>query len=254
MIKRNFAGKDSNHGGSAAICVGISVETSADSSARYTATSRKAQQPALTLLAAISLLSLSTNVSALTVTVVDQFGKPAQNAVVQIAGKNITSSDTSVAIMDQINRQYVPHVLAIHQNQQVSFPNSDNVRHHVYSFSKTKPFEMKLYAGTPNTPITFENEGVVVLGCNIHDTMLGYIVVYGEGKFGSVDDAGKISFSETQASVSNLNVWHPNLTDKNKTNYSGHLTGDEKITVTIDITPPPKRKTSKKNKFGRFYK
>ena len=200
------------------------------------------------------LFFLSSPASAWTVTVLDQDGQPAQNAVVHISGKGITGSSTDVAIMDQVSRQYSPHVLAIHKNQKVSFPNSDNVRHHVYSFSKTKPFEMKLYAGTPNTPITFENEGVVVLGCNIHDSMLGYIVVYGDGKFGVVDDAGKIVFSEPKKSVTALNIWHPNLVDKTKTHYSGHLSGKDSITVIINITHPPKKKPSKKNKFGRFYK
>ena len=200
------------------------------------------------------LFFLSSPASAWTVTVLDQNGQPAQNAVVHISGKGITSSSTDVAIMDQISRQYSPHVLAVHKNQKVSFPNSDNVRHHVYSFSKTKPFELKLYAGTPNTPITFENEGVVVLGCNIHDSMLGYIVVYGDGKFGVVDDAGKIVFSEPKKSVTSLNIWHPNLVDKTKTHYSGHLSGHDSITVTINITHPPKKKASQKSKFGRFYK
>ncbi len=200
------------------------------------------------------LLFLSSPASAWTVTVLDQDGQPAQNAVVHISGPGITSSDTDVAIMDQVNRQYSPHVLAIRKNQKVSFPNSDNVRHHVYSFSKTKPFEMKLYAGTPNNPITFETEGIVVLGCNIHDSMLGYIAVYGDGKFGVVDDAGKIVFSEPQKSVATLDIWHPNLADKTKTHYSGHLSGQNNITVTINITHPPKKTPSKKNKFGRFYK
>jgi len=205
------------------------------------------------------LFFLSPPASAWTVTVLDQNGQPAQNAVVHISGKDITNpgkniASSDIAIMDQVSRQYSPHVLAIHKNQKVSFPNSDNVRHHVYSFSKTKPFEMKLYAGTPNTPITFENEGVVVLGCNIHDSMLGYIVVYGNGKFGVVDDAGKIAFSEPKKNVTSLNVWHPNLADKTKIHYSGHLSKQDNITVTINITHPPKKKPSKKNKFGRFYK
>lgn len=200
------------------------------------------------------LLFLSTSASAWTVTVLDQDGQPAQDAIVHISGEGIRSSNTEIAIMDQINRQYNPHVLAIHKNQKVSFPNSDNVRHHVYSFSKTKPFEMKLYAGTPNAPVTFENEGVVVLGCNIHDAMLGYIVVYGDGRFGVVDDAGKVVFSNPKESVTTLNVWHPHLADKTKTHYSGHLSGEDNISVTINIDHPPKKKPSKKNKFGRFYK
>ena len=186
--------------------------------------------------------------------IIDQQGDPVENAVVSIPRGVISEIGDDYAVMDQVDKRFLPKVLAIKKGTQVIFPNSDNIRHHVYSFSKTKPFEMKLYAGTPNAPVTFENEGVVVLGCNIHDAMLGYIVVYGDGRFGVVDDAGKVVFSNPKESVTTLNVWHPHLADKTKTHYSGHLSGEDNISVTINIDHPPKKKPSKKNKFGRFYK
>jgi len=81
------------------------------------------------------------------------------------------------AVLDQKNRMFVPHILPIQTGTAVTFPNSDNVRHQVYSFSPAKRFQLPLYAGTPQGPVVFDKPGVVTLGCNIHDQMSAYIVV-----------------------------------------------------------------------------
>src|SRR5271169_1126196 len=88
-----------------------------------------------------------------------------------------TPSPSRHAVMDQKNRMFVPHVLAIQTGTAVSFPNSDNVRHQVYSFSSAKRFQLPLYAGTPAAPVVFDKPGVITLGCNIHDQMSAYVVV-----------------------------------------------------------------------------
>src|ERR1700704_3875919 len=71
--------------------------------------------------------------------------------------------------VDQVDKQFVPYVKAIFVGSTVRFPNSDNIRHQVYSFSQPKKFELPLYSGTDAPPIIFDKPGVVVLGCNIHD-------------------------------------------------------------------------------------
>jgi plastocyanin len=81
------------------------------------------------------------------------------------------------AVVDQRNRTFVPHVLPIQTGTAVIFPNSDNVRHQVYSFSPAKKFQLPLYAGTPAAPVVFDKPGVVAIGCNIHDQMSAYLVV-----------------------------------------------------------------------------
>jgi plastocyanin len=81
------------------------------------------------------------------------------------------------AVLDQKNRMFVPHILPIQTGTAVTFPNSDNVRHQVYSFSPAKKFQLPLYAGTPAAPVVFDKPGVVTLGCNIHDQMSAYVVV-----------------------------------------------------------------------------
>ena len=79
--------------------------------------------------------------------------------------------------MDQKNRTFVPHVLAVQTGTAVRFPNSDDIRHQVYSFSSAKTFQLPLYKGTPASPVWFDKAGVVSLGCNIHDHMIAYIYV-----------------------------------------------------------------------------
>ncbi len=81
------------------------------------------------------------------------------------------------AILDQRNRQFVPHILVVQTGTAVRFPNSDNVRHQVYSFSPAKKFQLPLYEGTPAAPVVFDKPGIVALGCNIHDGMSAYVIV-----------------------------------------------------------------------------
>lgn len=155
-------------------------------------------------------------------TVVDQTGAPLANAVVELqASPQLTSIEvtsietasieTTPFIMDQIDKAFVPHVLMIPKNGLVEFPNSDNIRHHVYSFSKPKPFELRLYSGKPEAPIRFENPGIVVLGCNIHDSMVGYIYVSDHSITYQSNQNGRIQLDALPDALERAYIWHPNL-------------------------------------------
>src|SRR6478736_7443487 len=116
----------------------------------------------------------------ITATVVDDQGKPVADAVVVAvpADGGIRLPTRRDAVVDQVDKEFTPRVNAILVGTPVIFPNHDNVRHHVYSFSPAKRFELPLYAGVPAQPVVFDTAGVVVLGCNIHDWMVGYIYVF----------------------------------------------------------------------------
>ncbi|CCQ12675.1 Protein containing plastocyanin/azurin family domain [Pseudoalteromonas luteoviolacea B = ATCC 29581] len=152
-----------------------------------------------------ALVSFCSN--ATTIKVLDEQGKPLQHAVVEVLGKPATTV-TSNAIMDQVNKSFNPYVLTITQGQAVSFPNSDDIRHHVYSFSQTKPFELKLYHGTPSQPVVFDKEGIVVLGCNIHDAMVGYIYIAQSAQVFTSDVNGLVELP-TLENDETLRYWHP---------------------------------------------
>jgi plastocyanin len=139
--------------------------------------------------------------------ILDQQGQPVADAVLTLQGPPGPSPINTKADMDQRNKEFVPHVLAVHSNTNVTFPNSDNIRHQVYSFSPAKRFELKLYEGIPAAQV-FDKPGVVVLGCNIHDWMLGYIYVTDDPWFAVSDAKGQIAF-ELPAGHYKVTLWHP---------------------------------------------
>ena len=144
-----------------------------------------------------------------TLNVVDQYGQPLKNVVIELANEagDKSSQQLPVLIMDQVDKQFSPTLLIAQQGQQVNFPNSDNIRHHVYSFSPAKPFQLKLYSGQPESPIRFENQGVVVLGCNIHDSMVGYIYVARSSHVYQSDEQGNVKLNGLTLPVK-LSLWH----------------------------------------------
>ncbi|MCX4066040.1 methylamine utilization protein [Pseudomonas sp. S1Bt30] len=140
-------------------------------------------------------------------------GRPVADAVVTLQGPAGAAAVVSSAEMDQRSQRFAPHVLAVHTGTQVRFPNSDNIRHQVYSFSTAKRFELRLYEGTPTAPLLFDKPGVVVLGCNIHDWMLGYIYVTDDPHFGVSDAQGRVRLEQLTPGDYRATVWHPQLAD-----------------------------------------
>jgi len=117
------------------------------------------------------------------------------------------------AVLDQKDRRFVPYVLPIQTGTAVKFPNSDNVRHQVYSFSSAKRFQLPLYEGTPTTPIVFDKAGVVALGCNIHDRMSAYIVVVDTPHFAVTTPQGSAELTNLPAGTYHVRLWFPGMRD-----------------------------------------
>ena len=110
----------------------------------------------------------------------DEAGRPVEDAVVVAVptdGGVRVPPRPREGIVDQVDQEFTPKVTAVLVGTPIRFPNHDNVRHQVYSFSPAKRFELPLYAGVPARPVVFDKPGVVVLGCNIHDWMVGYVYV-----------------------------------------------------------------------------
>jgi plastocyanin len=114
------------------------------------------------------------------------------------------------AVMDQRERQFHPRVLWVTAGSEVRFPNSDDIRHHVYSFSAARRFELPLYSGSEASPISFPEPGLVVLGCNIHDWMSAHILVLDTPHAAVADADGRIELSAPPGSY-RLRLWHPRL-------------------------------------------
>ena len=141
----------------------------------------------------------------------DADGKPVADAVIVADPENgpMPAIKPGTDIVDQVNREFVPYVKAIALGTSVSFPNKDNIRHHVYSFSEAKRFELPLYSGKHAPPVTFDKPGVVILGCNIHDWMIGYIYVSESPWFAVTDAGGNAQIQGLPAGVYRVRSWHP---------------------------------------------
>ncbi len=172
------------------------------------------------ILVALTLLALGANPSfaaPLSVIVLLPDGKPLAGAVITAlptSGAAHPAAPVS-AIMDQVNKAFDPDLLVIPVNSTVSFPNSDTVSHQIYSFSPPKRFQLPLYRGKPYPPVRFDSPGLVTLGCNIHDEMLGYVVVTDAPFFGRAAPNGRWS-AEVPPGNYRITIWHPRVRDEDK--------------------------------------
>lgn len=137
-------------------------------------------------------------------------GQPLVGAAVAVFVKGVkpTAGPDVTADMAQKNKAFAPTLRVVQTGTPVNFPNFDTVRHHVYSFSPIKTFEIKLYAGTPSAPVIFDKPGTATLGCNIHDRMLGYIHVVDTPYFGITDSAGQLTL-DLPPGEHRVRVWTP---------------------------------------------
>jgi plastocyanin len=192
------------------------------------------------LLSLSLLLSAPLHATSLHAQVVDSQGQPLANTVLSLRSSVSPARAPATAIMDQRSQQFAPNVLAVRSGTSVQFPNSDNIRHHVYSFSPTKRFELRLYHGTPSEPVIFDTPGVVVLGCNIHDWMLGYVYVTDDPWFAVSDEQGRSSIEQLPAGRYAVTLWHPQAPD-GVPQAAGSLTvaeGDNQQRFTLDVQAP----------------
>lgn len=165
------------------------------------------------LVAASLLLGTFASAATLTAEFVDAQGEPLTDAVLTLQGPSGKPDPAPKADMDQRDQRFAPHVLAVRTGTQIKFPNSDDIRHQVYSFSPAKRFELRLYGGTPSDPVLFDKPGVVVLGCNIHDWMLGYVYVTDDPWFGVSNDKGTLILEQMPAGHYVATLWHPQAPD-----------------------------------------
>lgn len=150
--------------------------------------------------------------------------------------------------IDQINRQFVPQVNVVQTGTAVRFPNSDNIRHSVYSFSPAKVFTLKLYAGKSGDPVVFDRAGLVVLGCNIHDLMVSWLLVVDTPYFAHTDHGGAASLTKLPPGDYSLRTWHSPMTEDQQIAENLHVdTGAGSIrhtvhlNVALDSPPMPMR-------------
>jgi len=196
------------------------------------------------------LIVMPTSGADITGRVVGQNGEGVAQAVVFVqalpSGTTVLTPPQS-AVMDQIHQEFVPPVLPIAVGTGVSFPNHDQIHHHVYSFSRTKSFELPLYRGEEASPVPFDKEGVVKVGCNIHDWMSGIILVLPTPYFAVTDETGRFVLRDLPPGTYPLACWHELSQTKVEEISQQIQVGDNtpEVTFTLSLTaarPRPARK------------
>lgn len=159
-----------------------------------------------------SLLATAASAGTVTVQVKGGNGAPIADAVVMVSSPRAPAGPIRFPwpnVVKQQNISFQPHVLIVPVGAEVTFPNMDNVRHHVYSFSKPKKFELKLYGHEETRTVTFDKPGVVAIGCNIHDQMSGFIVVVDTPYAAKTDASGRATIPGVPDGAATLKVWSP---------------------------------------------
>jgi plastocyanin len=175
------------------------------------------------------------------VEVVGAASAPAPETVVyaEPVGRQTPAARPKPAAIDQINKEFVPRVSAVQVGTPVTFPNKDNIRHQIYSFSPAKTFQIKLYHGTPSQPVVFDQAGTVILGCNIHDRMIAYVLVVDTPYFAKTDARGHARLEGLPPGEYELRAWQPEAKSGQPQASGAALGARQRVTIAADGAAPP---------------
>jgi plastocyanin len=183
--------------------------------------------------------SMFSEAADISVMVIDRDGHGIGEVVVTATpadSRAVSSSNTKAAVMDQRNLAFTPRVLVVVAGTSVEFPNNDTVSHQVYSFSAAKRFQLPLYKGQVHPPITFDQPGLVVLGCNIHDVMVGYIYVTDAPYFGMTDPGGGFDVKNVRGGEYRIGIWSPYIADSVAAlSRTIRVSGNESATIRVQL-------------------
>lgn len=186
----------------------------------------------------------------LNVQVLDDHGKPIGDAVVSMVASAATAGDppalpvAQTKIIDQRRETFLPYVEIFRPGDRVVFRNSDTTRHHVYSFSPTRSFEMVVRPGRSTAPLLLDRAGIVAVGCNIHDHMRNWLFVSSAPWLAITDAAGQVRFDAMPVGKYTVTVWHPQLSPRQPP-VERQLDvpadrADMKLPVTLSLLPDPR--------------
>ena len=186
----------------------------------------------------LALFCASAGAASLEATVLSAAGQPVEDAAV--VAEPLLGADPrhhGIATIEQRDREFIPYVSIVQTGTMIEFPNRDPVKHHVYSFSPAKLFEIKLYAGKPVKPVVFDKSGEVALGCNIHDWMEAYVLVVNSPYFAKTGKNGKALIAQLPAGRYKLRLWHPRQKSEQPLRDITIATAPAKLDLQLEVTP-----------------
>src|SRR5258708_4202075 len=190
---------------------------------------------------ALAGVALPLAAAPLNVRVVDASGRPVRDAVVTLypVGAARPARPGGRYVVAQQNLQFRPFLTVVPVGADVSFPNFDPTKHHVYSFSAAKKFELKLFARDQSRTVHFDKAGVVALGCNIHDQMSAFIFVTATAWTARTNALGVASFADAPNAPARVAVWHPYLRAPGGQVEQAIAASQHSMSFQVRLRPPP---------------
>lgn len=146
-------------------------------------------------------------------------------------------------VVDQVDETFVPLLQVFRPGDSVVFRNSDDTRHHAYSFAPVRPFELELLPGETAAPIELPAAGLVAVGCNIHDRMITYLYVADAPFAARSGEDGTLRFDGIPAGEYLLTAWHPWLRDRDApARVRVHAQEEAAATVPVALDVRPERR------------
>jgi plastocyanin len=186
-----------------------------------------------------ALLHLPAAAAGLEVSVETTSRRPVEDAaiILEPIGAAASTKKKRKATIVQQDREFKPYLTIVQTGTAVEFPNRDPIKHHIYSFSPAKTFEIKLYAGKPARPVVFDKPGAVALGCNIHDWMEAYVLVVDSPFFATSDARGRALIDRIPPGRYKLSLWHPRQTASFASREIVLLQKTERLALSLDVAP-----------------
>lgn len=160
------------------------------------------------------------NAKEITVKVVDIENMPLANMVVYILpleAQSFEKYSREPLVISQADQKFKPYISVIQKGLPVSFENEDDITHQIYSSSASNRFSFRIQSGKQQSIEPLMNTGKILMACNIHDWMGGYLLVLDTPLYAKTSEAGVANIDVPENGKYQISVWHPQLMQENQT-------------------------------------
>jgi plastocyanin len=161
-------------------------------------------------------------------------------------GRPVKPSDTPFQLVTR-RKEFIPRVLAVPVGSWVQFPNQDPILHNVFSVSPGNSFDLGIYRNGPPKGKKFDQAGLVRVFCNVHQTMVAYILVLDTPYYTSPAADATFRLTGLPKGPGKLTVWHeqadPWSVDLTLPLAAGAPAIDARLVVVRPKLPPHLNKT-----------
>lgn len=135
-------------------------------------------------------------------------GSDVRQALVWFEPASPSPTKPATFVMTTRDKQFVPRTLTIPVGSRVRFPNEDVILHNVFSVSGGNSFDLGLYRRGAGKEQKFDKPGLVRVFCNVHHSMVGYILVLESPYVATPDANGQFVLTGLPKGPGRLTVWH----------------------------------------------